>query len=176
MTTDLLQGVLPEEARVLALDLVRGKPELGWRGDPSLSLRFGVLTAAKAGCRIKPNSSTMQCFQKGEITDVFLQVFRHTEEGKDELIVSKPVTKAHEVIPSLIEQDPRTPGFTNVMDRVERAYKAKDKANDDEIENVQGEMLDHALFVGKNVLGVKDFHGQVGATDSKQVATADASG
>lgn len=137
MTQNLADIGAPFEAQQLADWLVEGKPELGWRGDPRLSLHIGVATAAHNGAK------DGKYYRKGDIVGMRLEVHRHNEDGTDTEIVARPIDKLHEIIPSLLKQDPRTPGFEPVMDGIERESDKLAAEKSTEFQEMWGQMTEH---------------------------------
>jgi hypothetical protein len=141
----------PEEARMVATWLQNGKPELGWRGDPRLFLVIGQVIAAKA--QFKNGKS----WRKGDIMGVVFEVRRWNEDGTDKQILVKPVQKWMEIIPALINADPRTPGFEPVMDQVEREADKLEAQKSTEFQEHYGEMYTHMHNVVTERMNGKSF-------------------
>lgn len=139
-----------------------GKPELGWKGDPRLELRIGVLTAAKDGTK------KGRYYRKGEVMAHRFEVYRHTEEGKDTIILSRSAKDWHEIIPELVKMDPRTPGHESMIDLVDRANRAIEKTQDDMMHDVYGEAFDYtARLAADREWGPSTFRQVGGLRDEK---------
>lgn len=132
-----LDTQLPAEAHMLADWLTDGKAELGWRGDPRLELRLGVLTAASHG------RSHGRFFRKGDIVAYRYEVWRHNEDGTDTEVIHRAAKDWHEIIPELVQLDPRTPGHVDTMTKIEAANKAQESANTRAFNDAYGEMTEH---------------------------------
>lgn len=138
MTTPSIElSDVPYEATQVADWLTDGKPELGWRGDPRLSLRIGIVSAQRAG------HHRGRYRRAGEVLGRNYQVFRHNEDGTDTSILSRRLDQWHEIIPALVQLDPRTPGHVPTMQRVERANAIEHKQRDDEFREAHGEATEH---------------------------------
>lgn len=146
-----LAGVAPYEATVVARELKEGSPTHGWPGDRRLSLHVAVLRAAKSGSRTN-RDGTVETFAKGDITDIFLEVHRDMENGKIERLLSKPIGREHEIIPTLIRMDPTRPGHENVVERAERLNDIKDRENSRQLGEAHGEMMEHLWSIGQELL------------------------
>ena len=140
---------------MLAQWLVKGKPELGWRGDPRLSLHIGVLVAAKNGTRAGKH------YRKGDVVAFRYEVHRHNEDGTDTEILHRAAAQWHEIIPALIDIDPRTPGFKPTMDKVEAANKIEHREAEYAMEQAYGEANEHLWNIVREREGGKTFFGQV---------------
>jgi len=119
--------------------LREGKRELGWRGDPRLWLEIGLIETHQYGFCEK----TKQFQRPGDVIGWQWQVWRHTELGKDEIILT---LKGHELpfmFDKLVSMDPRTPGFQPVMERVESEDAVVQKHKQDAIAEARGEQMDH---------------------------------
>jgi hypothetical protein len=145
-------------AHLLADWLVNGKPELGWRGDPRLELEIGVITAAKSGYR------DGKFYRKGDVVAQQFQVWRHNESGKYEQLFARRVSDWLDIIPTLIESDPRTPGFRPVMDRVEEANAKVEAEKSREFQEAWGEMTEHLWSIASETFHGKQTHYQVGGS------------
>lgn len=137
MTSGIADIGAPYEAQLLADWLTDGKPELGWRGDPRLELHIGVAEAAKNGYR------GTKFFRKGDVVGMRFEVRRHNEDGTDTIVLARPVGQWEEIIPKLVQMDPRTPGHENVMDVVEREHNQNEKDKSTEFRETWGEMTEH---------------------------------
>lgn len=164
--SDLTLNDMPYEATVLADDLVWGLAAAGWKGDPRLSLRVGVLTAAKNG--YDPRSG--KWYRKGELLARRYEVWRHLETGEDERIIDRPLHLLHEIIPALVKIDPRTPGFENSVDRVIRENDAVHAQRASDIREAHGEMVEHLWALAHDRSGPKNtFRGMPGSNPEKQL-------
>lgn len=154
---------VPYEMEVLADDIVNGKPTLGWRGDPRMSLHIGVVAAAANG----QHNGKFVC--RGQVIGRNLQVWRHCEDGKDRLIISKGLDAVHEIIPSLCKMDPRSPGFEDTHDAVvaNNAKVDADRAYD--VQQAIGEMTEHLWHLtADSQNGRTTFRGMPGSNPDKQ--------
>lgn len=163
-TTDLTMSNLPYEVELVADWLVMGKPELGWKGDPRLSLCVGVITMHKAG---PDRRGTYR--RKGEVVARNLQVFRHNEDGTDTNILSRKLDAWHDIIPSLVQLDPRNPGHVDTMTKVEKANAIVDKANSTAVAEAHGEAAEHLWkLVADREHGKTTFRQMPGSNPDKQ--------
>jgi hypothetical protein len=161
--TGLTLSDVPYEAIVLEKQLKRGMPTLGWRGDPRLYLEMGVITSNNTGYSRKVN----RFVRHGEVLARQLIVMRHCEDGTEQVILRKGLNKVHEVIPALIKHDPRTPGFEEVMDTVEREDNAKQKEVSTQIFEARAQCFEHlSALVGDRQNG-RTTHRQVGGFDER---------
>ncbi len=153
---------MPYEAEVLADKLVEGDGIIGWKGDPRLSLFCGILAAPKTGYSQRAG----RYVREGEVLARRWEVWRHNEDGTDTRLMSRPLEKLHEIIPELCEMDPRNPGHTKVMDRVEKHNEKVDADKEYAIGQVIGEMTEHLWNVarthisGEHHFAVTDKHGK----------------
>lgn len=145
--TDLLAGIAPHEATVVADQLRLGAPTLGWRGDMRLFLRIGYYISPKDHW-----TEHNKFFRKGDIVGHFFEVWRWNEDGTIERVSTWPLDKVHEIIPDLIRMDPRTPGHEQIMDRVERNNDLADRAAERRLEDAHGEMLEHMYSIAQEML------------------------
>ncbi len=165
MSTQPLETLseMPYEAEVLADQLTDGKPELGWRGDPRLSLVVGVISAGKTGY----SSRVGRYVTVGQAIGYRYEVWRHCEDGEDRRILSKPMDKLHEVLPELCKMDPRSPGF---VDSFVQAEKDSDKAHAEagyRIREAQGEMAEHLFALWHDRNNPQHTFRQVGGSDER---------
>ena len=138
-STGLALSGLSLEAEQLARDLTFGKPELGWKGDPRLELRIGILTASKSG--IDPRSGRWK--RAGDKLGMQYQVWRVNEDGTEKQIIARAIEAFYTIIPELVQMDPRTPGFRSTFERAEESNAAVDKANTQAVQEAQGEATEH---------------------------------
>lgn len=137
MASDLALADVPYEATLLADWLVLGKPELGWRGDPRLSLRIGIVKAASAG--VYHGKSRRQ----GDVIARRYEIWRHNEDGTDTNILYRKFSEFDTIIKDLIKLDPRTPGFVDSMTRTLQANEREHKASATAIGEAKGEAIEH---------------------------------
>lgn len=128
---------MPYEALLVADELTDGSPSHGWRGDARLSLHIGVVVAADGGYR------KGKYYRKGDPVATRYEVHRHNEDGTDEPLFYRDMNMLHDIIPTLIRTDPRTPGFENVMDKVERDNASVERQNSRDFADSYGGMIDH---------------------------------
>jgi hypothetical protein len=154
---------VPYEGQLVADWLVNGKPELGWRGDPRLELRLGILTAAKHGRR------NGRYFRKGDVVAYRYEVWRHNEDGTDAEILHRAAKDWHEIIPALVQLDPRTPGFKDTMTTLTAHNDKVDAERGQAIRDAHGEMTEHLwkLYADRN-FGRTTFRGMPGRNPDKQ--------
>lgn len=163
-TIDL--GFVPWEAQEMDRWLREGNATLGWRGDPRLELRIGVLVANATG--IDPRSGKYH--RKGDRIAWRWEVWRNCEDGTEQRLLQRKAEEITEIIPSLIKMDPRTPGFENVMDTVEREDAAIQKARADKIGEAIGEQREHLWkLVADRQNGKTTFRGLPGRNPEKQM-------
>lgn len=130
---------MPYEAEQMADWLTDGKPELGWRGDPRLSLHVAVISAGQTGYSQKVG----RYVSAGQALGYRYEVWRHLEDGTDERIITVDMNELHTLLPKLCQMDPRSPGF---VDQFEAASKANDQAHADrarDLREAHGEMTEH---------------------------------
>jgi hypothetical protein len=164
-TIDQIGGI-PHIAQELDGWLKNGKPELGWRGDPRLELRIGVLQAQATG--VDPHTKRWQ--RQGDTVAWRWEIWRHNEDGTDTRILQRPADKMTELIPELIRCDPRTPGFEPVMDRVEKAEAAVERERSRRIQEAVGEQTEHLWkLVADRQNGKTTFRGMPGSNPDKQL-------
>jgi len=146
---------MPYEAEVLADKLTMGDGIIGWKGDPRLSLFCGIIAAPKTGY----SNRAGRYVREGEVLARRWEVWRHNEDGTDTRLISRPLHLLHEIIPELCEMDPRNPGHTGVMDRIEKHNEKVDAEKEYAIGQVVGEMTEHLWNVARTKLtGVEHFH------------------
>lgn len=164
MPTDISLSDVPYEATLLADWLVQGKPTLGWRGDPRLELRIGVLQAQKNGNDRKGRFRTA-----GEVLARRYEVWRHNEDGTDTNILSRKLTDFADIIPALVQIDPRTPGHVGTIERIEKENKLRDKHAADAVQEAHGEATEHLWkLVADRENGRTTFRGMPGSNPDKQ--------
>jgi len=144
MATETLELGFEMPTEIFELDrmLREGHSALGWRGDPSLSLHMGIITTQKSGMQQDPDGKT-RFHRVGDKVGWCWTVMRHCETGKDEIILQRKGLDLCNIIPKLIEMDPRTPGSEHIMDIVERADAAVNREREARIAEAHGEHLDH---------------------------------
>lgn len=161
--TGLQLSDVPYECVVLDNQLRQGVSTLGWRGDPRLYLEVGVITSNNTGYSRKVG----RVVRHGEVLGRQLIVMRHCETGKDEILMRRKMEDLHKIIPQLITSDPRTPGFEDVMDTVEREDAAKQKQVATDIFEARAECAEHLwALVGDRQNG-RTTHRQVGGSDER---------
>jgi hypothetical protein len=133
---------LPWSVHELDRMLREGDPSKGWRGDPRLSLGMGIVVTEKSGMQVDPDGKT-RFHRAGDKVGWNWTVYRHNEDGTDTPILTRKGLDLNLIIPKLIEMDPRTPGHENVMDMVEKADAAVQRAKEQQIAEAHGEHLDH---------------------------------
>lgn len=165
-TTQELGMELPWEVHEMDRWLKEGNPTWGWRGDPRLELRMGIVTAGKTG--YYPQAK--RWVREGDAVGYNWQVWRHNEDGTDKNILTRKGTELHTIIPALIEIDPRTPGFEPVMDRVEREDAILQKHRQADIADAVGQKMDHLWnLVADTQNGRTTFRGMPGRNPEKQL-------
>lgn len=165
MTQTLDLGFVPPEAQMIDGWLRDGKPELGWRGDPRLELEIGVLLANRAG--IDPR--TKKYHRKGDRVAWRWEVWRNNEDGTRGRLFQLAGDRAIDIIPKLIEMDPRTPGHVATMDRVEKANAIEEREKEYAIEQAHGEAAEHLWkLVADRENGPSTFRQMPGRNPDKQ--------
>lgn len=154
---------MPYEAEVLADKLVQGDGIIGWKGDPRLSLFCGVLAAPKTGYSKRAG----RYVREGEVLARRWEVWRHNEDGTDARLISRPLEKLHEIIPELCVMDPRNPGHTGTMDRIEQHNDKIDAEREYDIGQAVGEMTEHLWNVARTKISGEHFFA-VSDTHAKQ--------
>lgn len=163
-TIDL--GFVPWEAQEMDRWLREGHPTLGWRGDPRLELRIGVLLANRSGF----DPRTKKNHQKGDRVAWRWEVWRHNEDGTEARILQRKAGEIAEIIPTLIGVDPRTPGFEPVMDQIEREDDQNHKEKQYAIAQAVGEQREHLWkLVADRQNGKTTFRGMPGSNPDKQL-------
>lgn len=135
--TDLSLSDIPYEATTVADALTQGDPVHGWKGDPRLSLHVGVIRAAQDGVYHG------KFRRRGDVIGKCYQVMRHNEDGTDLPILQRRLDQWHEIIPAMVQIDPRTPGHVDTMTRVERANTLEEKHRSDDFQEAHGEATEH---------------------------------
>lgn len=159
-------GFVPWEAQEMDRWLKEGNATLGWRGDPRLELRIGVITTNRAG--VDPHTKRYQ--RKGDKVAWRWEVWRNCEDGTEQRILQRKAEEIVDIIPSLITQDPRTPGFEPVMDTVTREHDAAHKERATAIGEAIGEKQEHLWkLVGDSQNGRTTFRGLPGRNPDKQM-------
>lgn len=161
MGNDITLNDMPYEATLLADDLVLGNAGHGFKGDPRLSLVVGVLTAAKTG----RDARNGRWYKKGELLARRYEVRRHLEDGTDETIISRPLHLLHEILPALVQMDPRNPGFKSTFDRVNEHNDARDKQAATDVREAHGEMVEHLWALAHDRSGPKTTFRQMPGLD-----------
>jgi hypothetical protein len=160
---------LPREVHILDEYLRRGYPTLGWRGDPNLYLIMSVITTQKGGYQVDPDGKS-RFHRVGDKVGWCWQVMRHCETGEDEPILQAKGTELHRIIPRLIQMDPRTPGFEDVMDKVEREDALVHKHKQQAIAEAEGEAREHLwALVSDRQNGRTTFRGMPGSNPDRQL-------
>lgn len=161
--TTLSLSDVPWEATQVADWLTDGKPELGWRGDSRLSLRVGVLTAQRNG------NHAGRFRTAGTVLARRYEVWRHNEDGTDTLILHRQLNAWHELIPALVQIDPRTPGHKDAFTQVAKANEREHKAAADAVKEAHGEATEHLWkLVADRNNGRTTFRGMPGSNPDKQ--------
>jgi hypothetical protein len=164
-TTDIATSFVPWEAHELAGWLADGKPELGWRGDPRLELRIGVLTMHRNGL-----DRTGRFRRAGERLAWRYEIWRHNEDGTEGEILHRTESQFNEIIPELVKLDPRTPGHVPTMDLLEAHNKIVDKSKSDTIKEAVGEHVEHLWkLVADRTNGRTTFRGLPGRNSDRQM-------
>lgn len=138
---------VPWEAQELADDLTRGKPEIGWKGDPRLELRIGYITAAHSGY----SNIAKRHVNAGDPVDWRYEVWRHNEDGKDTPISRWRPDEFHTILTDLVAMDPRTPGHEDAHVVNQRHMKAAHRENARQIREAFGEMAEHRLSIEQHI-------------------------
>lgn len=144
---------LPWELRELAKWLTDGKPEVGWRGDPRLTLKVGVLSAAQSGW----SGRAGRFVKAGEPVARRYEVWRHTEEGEDVMIGDWHPKDWHHILKDLIEMDPRTPGHQSTINTMRRHNERMEAENSRRFQEMYGQLLQHAHYVHRKESSDPDF-------------------
>ena len=152
---------LPYEAERLADDLTQGNPAFGWKGDARLSLFVGILACGKAGYK------NGVYYKEGEPMARRYEVWRHNEDGTDKRIMSRPLHLVHEILPTMVSLDPRTPGHEATMDRIERENKKVDADKEYAIGQAHGEMTEHLWSIVHDRNNPQNTFRQVGGSDER---------
>lgn len=146
--------------------LREGKSELGWRGDPRLSLHVGIVITQKGGYQVDPDGKT-RFHRPGDKVGWGWVVLRHNEDGTDLPILQVAGMELDTIIPKLILQDPRTPGFEPVMDRVEREDAIQQKRVEDRMKEARGDAIEHLHRLVQERLHGRPTTRQVGGLDER---------
>lgn len=138
-TSQMPVSEAPFEAQQLSEWLVKGKPELGWRGDPRLSLHIGILTAKTHGRSHK----TGRFHRAGDVVAYRYEVWRHNEDGTDTELFHREAKDWHQIIPKLVGLDPRTPGHVDTATEIETNNAKIEKDKTTAYREAHGEMAEH---------------------------------
>lgn len=156
---------MPYEAEVMVDWLTGGKPELGWRGDPRLSLHVAVISAGKSGY----SSKVGRYVTAGQALAYRYEVWRHLEDGTDERIITCGMDELHTLLPKLCKMDPRSPGFEDTFEAAVKANDAEHKRRGDAIKEAHGEMTEHLFKLWHDRNNPKTtFRGLPGQNPDKQ--------
>ena len=164
MTTLQQLSDVPYEIERLADDLTDGNAAFGWRGDPRLELHIGVLAADR-------NTNVNGKFvSKGQVLARNIQVWRHCEDGTMQHVITRRIELAHEILPELVQMDPRTPGFRSSADVVIDHNAKVDAEKEYAIGQAQGEMVEHLWkLTADRQNGKTTFRGMPGSNPDKQM-------
>jgi hypothetical protein len=127
------------EATVVADQLVEGLGTAGWRGDPRLELRIGILAANTGGLDPKLG----RWVDKGEEVARRYEVWRHCEDGVDRRLGSWLPDQLHEIIPDLVKMDPSSPAHVSTEDRIDAHNRRKEAELAMQMQDTLGEMMEH---------------------------------
>jgi hypothetical protein len=153
---------LPLEWTVLDRQLREGEPTKGWPGDPRLWLQLAYLEAPETGWYPQDN----KIHRKGDIVARLLEVWRHTEEGRDVVIGRWQPSDLPQILSDLVAMDPGRPGHTDVLDRIDAANEAKEADLSRQYQDVQGEMMEHYLKLAHDLNNPRNvFRGMPGTRD-----------
>lgn len=162
----MTQIALPDVVHDVDRWLREGKAEVGWRGDPRLSLEIGLIKTHKAGFCEK----TKRYQRAGDVIGWRFEVHRHTELGKDEIILALKGEELYSIFDKLIDIDPNTPGWEPVIDRVMREDERMHAERERAIAEARGEQMEHLwALVGDRQNGRTTFRGMPGSNPEKQM-------
>lgn len=157
---------LPDVVHDVDRWLREGKQEVGWRGDPRLWLDIGVIKTHQHG--IDPKTGRYQ--RAGDVIGWQWQVKRHTELGKEEIILRLKGEDLYRIFEKLIAIDPRTPGHEDTMDVVEREDALLQKHRQQAIAEAHGENMEHLwALVADRQNGRTTFRGMPGSNPDRQM-------
>lgn len=139
-----------------------------WRGDPTLELRMGVLTAKRGGY----SRMAKRYVHRGEIVARRYEVWRHTENGEDLQIGHWRLEEFDRILLDLVQMDPRTPGHVDVTTRLEQAEKKKEKEVSDQLRDALGPMLEHQMALARDLANPQTTFYQVGGQRDEKKAEA----
>lgn len=129
--------------------LQKGNPTSGWRGDERMYVQIGVLDKTVNGQVVARKN--------------MIEVRRVTETGEDVNIGWWEPAEVDRIILDIIQQDPRTPGHVDVLDRIDKHNAKLEKAADDSFRETYTEFTEHLAHVASAELGLpKTRFGQVG--------------
>lgn len=144
-------GYLPSNLARIADEVCDGKPEVGWRGDPALELRIGLITD-----------------RRGNHVGKSLEVWRNCEDGMARRIGRWKMSESDQIIHDLIAMDIRTPGRVNGIDAIEKADEAAERQRKRDFAEAYGPLAEHALALARDRTdGVRHLHGQAGFGEGK---------
>lgn len=118
-------GWLDARATQLALDLRQGRPVVGWRGDPNLELRLGIMT----------DRHHREVARRWE-------VWRHCEDGADRRLADWALDEFDQIIPDLVAMDPRNRGHVPTVERIDQANAARDAEIRSQVRDKAAEAFD----------------------------------
>jgi hypothetical protein len=130
---------IPPELGILEKVIQQGDPVKGWPGDPRMELRVGVLSAAKTGW----SEQVHRLVVRGEPLARRLEVWRHTETGRDERIGTWNFDELPHVVADLVLMDPSRPNHESILDRIDRTNAEKEYEATRIYQDVAGEMAEH---------------------------------
>lgn len=155
---------LPLEWTVLDRQLREGEPTKGWPGDPRMWLQLGMLVARETAWY----PEIMKVARKGDIVARILEVWRHTEEGKDVVIGRWNPSELPNIITDLVAMDPGRPRHVSVLDRIDAGNAAKEAELSRQYQDSTGEMMEHYLKLAHDITQPRNvFRGMPGTRDDE---------
>ena len=135
-----LAGFIDGASEEVARKLVDGDGIM-WPGDEDLSLHVGTIVAKNSGWSDDLNRHV----RAGETVGRRWEVWRHTEDGEDVRIGSWKMEDLDRIIMDIAPMRLGSPGHADVLDQVEKANEAVEKANAERFKAEAFQLLEHAL-------------------------------
>lgn len=149
------------DSRLETLDreLRSGKPEVGWRGDERLELRFGIISNRQQKEVARRLEVWRDC---SDMPDA-----RPTDRwGTWRIIGHWKPSEAERILADLVAMDPRSRGHIKLEEQLEKAAERQEKLTEDIYREHVGSMYEHALALLRD-RETRHFFGQAGMGDGK---------
>lgn len=130
-----------------------------WKGDPTLELRVGVLSAPKR----MQHPMTGKWLNRGDIIARRYEVWSHTIEGKDELIGHWLIEEFDRILYDIAGAKASFEGRApSTIEQIDKHNASLEQANSDEFRNYYGTMLEHATRLARDITHGESTFYQVG--------------